>query len=473
MKRRHFLSTSLAGAAGLHLVSCSGGDSGPAKTSSNTAGNPVPPYKLSRFTPGERKKSASDKIVLALIGAGSWGSNLAMETAKLQANAEFKYICDVDDTRGGRAISEIAKLQGYEPQRVRDLRRVYDDSDVDGVIIATPTHWHALAGLWAMQAGKDVYMEKCITHNVREGQLLAQMAMTSGRVFQCGLQNRSAAYNRAAAALIREGKLGKVMHATVLGLLNGPVPFEEKPGEGTPDHIDWDMWLGPAPKVPYSVSRNKSWISYWDYSAGQSFEDTIHALDLLRMVLGNPGLPQSVTCCGGRLALSDNRQVPDIQSVLYDFGDFSLNILGGDFTPYMYKASPQIRHGDEFPNWTNNGDKITIYGTEAMMFLGRMGGGWQVMGKDGQILYEMPGRFPLPDNLQNFLDCIRSRETPNADIVQGHLSSSLLHLGNISLKLGNKQLEINTETESVVNIPEANELISGNYRTGFELPQPS
>ena len=110
MKRRHFLSTSLAGAAGLHLVSCSGGDSGPAKTSAFTGKNQVPPYKLSRFTPGERKKSASDKIVLALIGAGSWGSNLAMETARLGANAEFKYICDVDDTRGGRAISEIAKL---------------------------------------------------------------------------------------------------------------------------------------------------------------------------------------------------------------------------------------------------------------------------------------------------------------------------------------------------------------------------
>jgi predicted dehydrogenase len=471
MKRRNFLVNSLLGAAGLNLASCTKKSS----ESSLPAGQPdqfqVPQYKLTKFTVGKGQLNASDKIVLAQIGSGGWGSNLAMETGKLGANAEFKYVCDVDDTRGGRAIAELGKIQGYEPQRVRDMRRVFDDKDVDGVIIATPTHWHALAAIWAMQAGKDVYMEKCITHNVAEGQLLAEAAMKYNRIVQCGLQNRSAEYNMEAADYLKSGQLGKILNATVLGLLNGPVPFEEKADEGTPDHIDWDMWLGPAPKVPYSISRNKSWLSYWDYSAGQSFEDTIHQLDLMRFVMGNPGLPKTVTCGGGRLSLDDKRQVPDVQSVLYDFGNFTVNLLGGDFTPYLYKASPEIRHGDEFPNWLNNGDKIVIYGTEAMMILGRMGGGWQVIGKNGEIIKQMPGRFPLRDNLQNYLDCIRSREIPNANIVQGHLSSSMLHLANISLKLGNKQVEIDQENESIKNNPQGNELTRGQYRTGFELSE--
>ncbi len=470
MERRKFLASSLLGAIGFNFASCNRKSSEADAASGQPEHFQVPQYKLNKLTAGQRHSDPSDKIVLALIGAGGWGSNLALETAGLESNAEFKYICDVDDTRGGRAVAELGRIQGYMPQRVRDMRKVFDDPDVDAVIIATPTHWHALAALWAMQAGKDVYVEKCITHNVREGQILAQAAMKYERIFQCGLQNRSAGYNIKAAEYIKSGGLGKILNASVTGLLDGPIPFNERPDEGTPDHINWDMWLGPAPKVPYSVSRNKSWLSYWDFSAGFSFEDTIHQFDLMRFVLGDPGFPRSITCSGGRNALEDNRQVPDNQSVLYDFGNFTVNLLSGDFTPYMYKAPPEIRFGDNFPDWMNNGDKIVIYGTQAMMLLGRMGGGWQVTGRDGEILAQMPGRFPLRDNLQNYLDCIRSREIPNSDIIQGHLSSSMLHYANISLKQGCKQLEIDAENESVINNPGANELARGKYRRGFELP---
>lgn len=469
MKRRNFLSSSVLGAIGIGFASCGRQSRESLSDHIQSEDIPVPQYKLNEFSIRKGGTDPTDKIVLALIGAGSWGSNLALQTGRLEANTEFKYVCDVDDTRGGRAIAELGKMQGYEPQRVRDMRKVFDDNDVHGVIIATPTHWHALAARWAMEAGKDVYVEKCVTHNVLEGQVLAKSAMENGRVFQCGLQNRSAGYNMKAAEYIKSGGLGKIMNATVYGLLNGPVPLNEREDEGTPDHIDWNMWLGPAPEVPYSVSRNKSWLYYWDYSAGQCFEDTIHQFDLMRFVLGDPGFPLSVTSGGGRLALEDGRQVPDIMSVLYNFGNYSVNILGGDFTPYMYKASTEIRHGDQFPDWSNNGDKIVIYGTEAMMTLGRMGGGWQVTGRNGEIITQMYGRFPLTDNLQNYIDCIRSRELPNANIIQGHLSSSLLHYANISLRLGNKQLVINTENEAVIGNTAANELAGGKYRQGFEL----
>ncbi len=471
MKRRKFLTTSLLGAAGINFISCNKNQPDNSRPDNTHSTFQEPWYKSHQLSPGNSMKGPNDKITLALIGAGGWGTNLALEVGNLKANAEFKYICDVDDTRGGRAISELGKIQGYEPQRIRDMRKVYDDKEVDAVIIATPTHWHTLASLWAMQAGKDVYLEKCVTHNITEGQKLAAAAMKYNRVLQCGLQNRNAEYNRKAADYIRMGKLGKLMNVSVNGFLKGPVPLNEKPEQSSPDFIDWDMWLGPAPKVPYSVSRNKSWHYYWSYSAGMCMEDGIHQMDLARFVLGNPGLPKSVTSIGGRKSVDDRREIPDVLNVVYEFDDYTLNFQAGEFCQYMDKTSPGIRYSDQFPEWLNNSTKVIIQGTEAMMILGRMGGGWQIVSNDGEIIDQMYGRFPLKDNLLNYLDCVRSRGVPNAHIVHGHLSSSMLHLANMSHRLGNQQLLIDPESEMVSNHTEANEIAEGNYRDGFKLPE--
>jgi len=470
MKRRKFLVSSLLGAAGLKLASCQ--SNAPESSSSDQAPEikQAPSYKSGQLKRGSTERSPNDKIILAQIGAGGWGTNLALEVGNLKANAEFKYICDVDDTRGGRAIAELGKIQGYEPERIRDMRHVFDDKEVDAVIIATPTHWHTLASLWAMQSGKDVYLEKCITHNVTEGQKLAAAAMKYERILQCGLQNRNAAYNWEAADYIKSGKLGKIMNVSVNGFLNGPVPLNEKEEQGTPDYIDWEMWLGPAPKVPYSVSRNKSWHYYWEYSVGMCMEDAIHQMDLTRFVLGNPGLPRSVCSAGGRYALEDERKIPDVMNVVYDFDDFTMNLQIGEFCQYLVKTSPEIRYSDAFPDWTTHSAKVIIQGIDAMMILGRMGGGWQVFGKEGELIDQLPGRFPLQDNLRNYLSCIRSREVPNANSVQGHLSATMLHYANMSNRLRNVQLEIDQETELIKNNQDANELAMGNYRDGYKLP---
>ena len=150
MKRRKFLVSSLLGATGLKLASCQSNAPESAPTDQAPEVGQAPAYKSNQLKRGSTEKSPSDKIILAQIGAGGWGTNLALEVGNLRANAEFKYICDVDDTRGGRAIAELGKIQGYEPQRIRDMRHVFDDREVDAVIIATPTHWHTLASLWAI-----------------------------------------------------------------------------------------------------------------------------------------------------------------------------------------------------------------------------------------------------------------------------------------------------------------------------------
>ena len=154
----------------------------------------MPEYRSlvkSTFAAG-KAKPATDKLVIALIGAGSWGTNIIIESAGLNENIRIKYICDVDDTRGGRAIAEVEKIQGSRPISVRDMRKVFDDKEVDGVLIATPEHWHGLATVRACQAGKDVYVEKCISHSIYEGQKMIQAAMKYERIVQCGTLNRSA-----------------------------------------------------------------------------------------------------------------------------------------------------------------------------------------------------------------------------------------------------------------------------------------
>ncbi|MEN8228217.1 MAG: Gfo/Idh/MocA family oxidoreductase [Bacteroidota bacterium] len=477
MKRRHFFSNLSWSVVGLGLAtSCS--NSGEkeigqhAEPGGHQIPDKVPSYREQIKTTFSKEgvMGSNDRVVLALIGAGNWGTNLILNIADLNQNVFVKYVCDVDDTRGGRAISELEKTQKVRPARVRDMRRVFDDQEVDGVIIATPQHWHGLATIWACQAGKDVYVEKSISLNIGEGQKMIEAAMKYERVVQCGTQNRSADFAHSAREYIQSGQLGEVVAVNVMGLLNGPVPFNEKKGEKAPDTIDWNMWLGPAPEVPYSVSRNKSNIYYWDYSSGMAFNDANHQLDLARYVLGDPGFPESASCTGGRYLFDDLRETPDYQMTTFDYGNFVLTLQTGEFTPYMLKTTPEIRYGDGFPEWKQHSTKIEIYGTKGKMYVGRMGGGWQVFDQDRQIVDRYSGYFPLKAHLSNYLDCIRTRDQPNGNIIEGHKSVTLLHLANLSYRSGKKQLHFSGEYESVTNDEKARKLAIGTYRRGFELP---
>lgn len=478
MKRRNFfgsLSWSMAGLGLATSCSNSGGNDIQHHTKSvdNQIPDRLPAYRekiKTTFSEGSTLGS-NDRVVLALIGAGNWGTNLILNVSKINKNIEVKYICDVDDTRGGRAIKELEELQMVKPIRVRDMRKVFDDQDVDGVVIATPQHWHGLATIWACQAGKDVYIEKCISFNISEGQKMIEAAMKYERIVQCGTQNRSADYALSARDYIKSGRLGDVVAVNVMELLNGPVPFNEKQNEKAPDTIDWNMWLGPAPEVSYNISRNKSWGYYWDYSGGYALANgSIHQMDLARLVLGDPGFPKSVYCTGGRYLFDDHRDMPDYQMTTFDYGNFVLTLQTGEFTPYMSKSSPEIRHGGGFPEWKQNSTKIVVYGTKQMMYVGRMGGGWQVYDKDGQIVAQESGLFPLKAHMGNFIDCIRTRNQPNGNIVEGHKSAVLVHLANLSYRAGKKQLCFSTEHETITNDQKARELALGTYRNGFELP---
>ncbi len=425
------------------------------------------PLVLNRARPAHAQAPA-DKVVLGLIGAGGRGSMLAHGFASLP-NVEFKYVCDVDATRGASLPRDLEAKRGRRPQRVSDLRQVLDDQEVRGVIIATPEHWHALATVWACQAGKDVYVEKNTSLRLWEGRKMLDAARKYQRVVQVGFQNRSAPYAVSAREYVRSGQLGKVILVKVFNLLEGG-PWHAQPDSAPPAGLDWDRWLGPAPAVPYNPGRHRGWNDYWDYCGGAFSGDASHQLDLTRMVLGDPPCPKSVSSAGGRLAFPDHREIPDLLTVTYDYGDFVMTCENGTFTPYMRKFAQEVRYGSQWPLWPQSSCRVEIYGTKRLMYLGRHGCGWQVMENGGRVVAQDKGYFPDKWHQPNFVACIRSRQRPNADVEQAHQSACLIHLGVAAYRTGNRQLFFDPEAERFTNSDAANALLKPAYRADYRIP---
>jgi predicted dehydrogenase len=416
-------------------------------------------------------KSMNSKVVLALIGAGGRGTSVILGMQKGSQDVAVKYVCDVDNTRGGRAISELEKQQGFKPERVEDMRRVFDDRDVHAVVICTPEHWHSLGTIWACQAGKDVYVEKNISLSIPEGRKMVEAAAKYSRIVQCGTQNRSAAYAFSARDYIQSGKLGEVVVVKTYCMLPGSQPWFLKPDSPVPDGLNWDLWLGPAPKVPYNVSRHKAWYDWWAYSGGLAMAgDASHVMDLARMVLGDPDHPKSVYCAGGRVLFDDEREIPDYQSVTFDYERFPLTCESSCYGDYLSKTKSEIRYGKDFPDWALNSTRIEIYGTKGRMFLGRHGGGWQVFGENMELVSQEYGVFPDEVHQQDFIESVRSRKKPNATIEEGQKSATMVHLANLSYRVGGKQLFFDGSAEMITNSEAACMLDNREYRKAFMIP---
>jgi predicted dehydrogenase len=415
-------------------------------------------------------RGANDKTVLALIGAGGRGTQVILGMKQCTEGVEVKYVCDVDSERGGSVISELGKLQGYEPKREVEMRKVFDDRDVDAVVVTTPEHWHAPATVWACQAGKDVYVEKNVCLSSEEGRKMIETAARHKRIIQCGTQNRSADYAFSAREYIASGRLGAIVTVKAYCMLPGTREWILKPDSPVPEGLDWARWLGPAEQVPYNVSRHKAWSDWWAYSGGAAMSgDASHVIDLARMALGDPPLPGAVFCAGGRVIFNDRRDIPDNQTVVFDMGTYPISLESSQYGNYMYKTPQEVRFSEKFPEWRNNATRIEIYGTEGVMFLGRHGGGWQVFGKDWEVPAQGTGYFPDEAHHRNFIDCIRSRKTPNAPVEQGVLSAAMINLANLSYRSGKRLVGIDPQTGAITDNPEAAALDKRTYRAGYEL----
>jgi predicted dehydrogenase len=333
-----------------------------------------------------------------------------------------------------------------------------------------------LASIWACQAGKDVYVEKNLSINIWESRKLVEAAAKYNRIVQAGLQNRSASQGFSAREYIKSGKLGKIVTVKTYFML-GEGKFTEAPESSVPAWLNWDKWLGPAPYRPFtpsivSESGRGNWYNYWTYCGGKLDDEASHTLDFTRMVLGDPPHPKSVYAWGANNAYGGESEFPETQSVVFDFGDYVVTADGGTAFKYMQKAPNSIRNdATKFPNWRNYSARVEIYGTEGLMYLGRHGGGWQVIGQDDKIVAEDGAVFPDNAHQKNFIECIRSRKTPNGSIEKCHPSSTLVNMGNIAYRAGNKQLYFDGQTEKFTNDKQADKLAKGTYRKGYEIPE--
>jgi len=378
------------------------------------------------------------------------------------------YVADVDSKLFDSRAEAIAKCQGGQPPKcVQDFRKVLDDKSVDAVVVATPTHWHAPATVWACQAEKDVYVEKPLCHNAWEGQQMVKAARKYDRVVQVGTQNRSAPYNMAARQYIAEGKLGKVHYVRVLNQklwANAPMADDADPPPG----LDWDMWNGPAPEHAYNPTLRYHWHHLWRYCIGDLGNDGAHQFDQARMIAGFD-VPKQVYCTGGRFNTEGAHETPDTQIATFTYANGLVVTLELTlYTPYMLKIDGVVRNSDMFPYWPQTATRIEIYGDAGVMTVGRMGGGWQVhvRTKDRKpvVKDQMYGRFPDADHQENFIRSVRSREKPNADIEIGHRSHLTLHYATISYRTGGQTLAIDPETQHIQDNPEAMKLFRREYR---------
>jgi predicted dehydrogenase len=402
--------------------------------------------------PSLHAADANNKIVLGVIGPGGMGMN-HLRSLVTYKDVEIACVCDVDENRANQAASAVEKSSNKRPQVVKDMRRVFEDKAVDAVFIATPDHWHAPASILAVDAGKHVYVEKPVSHNIREGRLLVEAARRNKRIVQVGTQSRSAEHVRSAMERLHNGAIGDVLIAKAWNSqLRGNIGHV-KPSAPPPE-LDYDSWIGPAPMVPYQKNLlHSSWRWFLPFGAGDAGNDGVHDIDLARWGLGVNTHPNTISGLGGKYFFDDDQQFPDTQYVVFEYEN------GAKKKQLIYEHriwSPYVQEGNE------NGN--AFYGTKGMMIFGKHAG-WQLYGPRNKLIEEVKGKLDLSLHHQNFFDGIRNDKQQAADAEAGHLSAALAHLANIVTRLG-RTLKFDPAKEQFIGDDEANKLVRRTYREG-------
>lgn len=299
---------------------------------------------------------------------------------------------------------------------------------------------------------------------------MVEAARKYKRVVQLGTQTRSGPYTMEARKFLDAKKIGDVHLVRVRNLkLLDPVPV--RPNGDPPPGVDFDMWVGPAPMKPFNPSRfHYNWHWIWDYSGGDIINDGVHQIDAARYLVGKD-YPKSVWATGGKIARDDATETPDTQVVAWDFGDLVMYFELALWTPHMQKMAWIKRDTMEFPDWQFNAMTVELQGTAGMMYFERHGGGWQAWGKDDKQIGDGNGPHPHTAHVTNFFECVRTRGTPNADIEEGHRSTLLAQMGNISCRLGGRKLNFDAKTETFIDDPEANAYLRRECRAPWIIPE--
>ena len=408
------------------------------------------------FNISTRVGSANDTIRVAVIGFNAQGGGHINQYVKMP-NVEIAALCDVDDSVMAKGSATVEKATGKKPTPYQDIRKLLEDKSIDAVSIATPNQWHSLMGIWACQAGKHVYLEKPCSHTYWEGKQLVAAARKYNRIVQHGTNSRSGVALREGMQKLREGVIGEVYMARGL-CFKARNTIGKKPDCPVPPGVNYDLWLGPAPQRAFNPNRfHYNWHWNWDYGNGDIGNQGIHEMDICRWGLGVT-LPTKVASMGGHYMFDDDQTTPNTQISSLEFNQ------GGKKKLLVF----EVRH------WMTNpegGVKVgnLFYGSEGYMVIDGYTEYKTFLGKNGE---PGPARKEGGNNWANFIEAVRNnkREMLNGEIEEGHLSSALVHLSNISYRLG-RSLDFDPAKEMVVNDKEAQAMMRRQYRAPFVVPE--
>jgi predicted dehydrogenase len=443
--RRSFIKNAAASAAGGVLLG---------------TGMPAPLEAASQ----NRVAGANRRVRVALIGCGGMGTTDLR--AALRLGAQCVALCDVDDDQVRKAAERVKTDFDQTPAlTTRDFRRVLERQDVDAVIIATPDHWHALPAIMACQAGKDVYVEKPLSLTIGEGRVMVNAARRHNRVVQMGTQQRSSNHFRSAVDYVKSGALGKIRLVKTWAYQDWMGNIPVVPDSEAPASVDYDMWLGPAPKRPFNKNRfhfNFRW--YYDYSGGLMTDWGAHMIDVANWGMG-VSVPKSATSVGGKFGFPDDaEETPDTQQALWEFDGFSM----------IWEHATAIGQG---PYGKDHG--AAFHGNSGILVVDRSG--WEVFPetetKNGKRSFRMAGEPRRGSggqdmhqaHVKDFLDAIDSRKRTASDVEIGHNSMIACHLANIAFRTG-RRVQWDAAREQIVGDAEAQKLIHKAYRAPWTLP---
>ena len=391
-------------------------------------------------------------VAVGLIGCGPQGRSVARAMAQVPG-VRVAAVVDPDSARRGQAATELAAADGGA-----DLRRVLDDPGIHAVIVATPDHWHAPAAILACDAGKHVYVEKPCSHNLREARLLRETASRRGLVVQHGTQSRSNPLVADAVALVREGLIGEVLFARAWNVQRRRDIGRRQPSDPPPG-VDYDLWVGPAPLVPFQDNRfHYTWRWWHAFGCGDVGNDGTHELDIARWGLGVDALPTRVAGLGGKAFFQDDQEFPDTATIAYEFA-----APGPSGRPRQLAFEMRLWSGN-YPHNCDSG--VEFHGTDGMLFVSKRG---KLEILDGRNKRLDPPARPEPvvsgSHQADFIAAIRTAGRPRADMDEALRTVALVHLGNIAIRVG-RALRVDGDATAIAGDAEATALLARTYREG-------
>ena len=407
-----------------------------------------------------QRVAPSDQLNFGVIGVNGMGwSNL--EAHLKVPGVSCTALCDVDGDVLERRAAELEGLSGSRPALHRDYRRMLEDPDIDFVIIGTPDHWHCLQMVHACEAGKHVYVEKPLANSIAECDVMTRAAERYGRVVTVGQWQRSNQHWRDAISYVQEGRVGRVRLVKAWAYMGWMNSIPVRPDGPAPAHVDYDMWLGPAPDRPFNPNRfhfNFRW--FWDYAGGLMTDWGVHLIDIVLLGM-NAEAPRSVYSAGGKMAYPDDAaETPDTQQAIYEFDDFTM----------IWEHAVGISNGPY-----GRGHGVAFVGNDGTVVVDR--GGWEVIPEVEDGRYKTPAlpaqrgqRTGVDPHAVNFVECIRNGGRPNAPVDSAANTAVVAHLGNVAFKVGRK-VHWEHDARRFTGDAEANALIRPHYSDPWSLPR--